>query len=116
MAPQSSSLLLGILTALHIGEARQVADGQRPLVTKDGGASIAGYGVAGTEVADGNPADVDTVCGVVGDRNAPAKIEIGALLYGDADSTIAADGSGEQDHRRVFPGGDTAAGLRKAYQ
>ena len=108
---------LSVLTALDVREAREVADGQRPLVAKDGGSPTASYGVvdeAGTwdrcEVADGDPLDVDTVSGIVGDRNAAAKMEIGALFHEDAGSLIAADGreTGELQ-RRVFGGEDPAA-------
>ena len=49
----SGRLLLAILPALDVREAREVPDGQRPRVTKDGGAAIASYIVAtGTEIPE----------------------------------------------------------------
>jgi len=106
------------IAALDVGETFEVADGQGTLVAEDGGSSVAGYGVvaaAGTwdrgEVPDGDSLDVDTVSGIVGDRNAAAKMEIGALFYEDAGSVITADGSEAVElHRRVFGAEDTAAG------
>ena len=54
---------------------------------------------------------MDTVSSIVGDRNAAAKMEIGALIYEDAGSVITADGCETLElYRRVFAGEDTAAG------
>ena len=104
--------------AHDIGETLEVADGKRPHVAKNGSSPVASYGVvavAGTEdsckVHDGEPPDVDTVAGIVGDRNASAKMEIGALFHEDTGPAITADGCGTGElHRRVFGGVDTAAG------
>jgi len=106
-----------IIPASNIGKRAQISDAQRPCVAEDGGSSIASdyvVAVAGTwdrcEVPDRDPPDVDTVSGIVGDRNA-AKMEIGALIYEDAGSVITADGCETlEPYRRVFGGEDAPAG------
>ena len=103
-----------ILPAIDFGEAAEVADDQRPRITKDRGSSIASYGVSTaaeiSEVRSGDPLDVDTVSRVVGNRSA-VQMEVGTLFREDASPVIAADGSlTGQLHRRVSSAGDTAAG------
>ena len=95
------------MPAIDIGEAREVADNQqRPRVAKEGRSSIASYGVGTkpeiSEVRNGDPPEVDTVSGIVGDRCAVQK-EVGALLQGDAGPLIAADGSALQAPASRFP-------------
>ena len=85
-----------VLPALDIGEAREIADGQRSCITEDGRPSIASYGIRTTaeisEIRGGDPPEVDTVSGVVGDLRA-VRMEVAALFYEDAGPAIAADGS-----------------------
>ena len=82
-----------ILPAFNVGEAREVADGQRPCIAEDGRPSIAGYGVGTTaeisEVRRGDPPEVDTVSGVVGDLRA-VQMEVAALFCEDTSPAIAA--------------------------
>src|ERR1019366_8916289 len=107
-----------MLSAHDFGEGAQITDHQRCRVTGDGGSSIASYCVvaeAGTwercEVPDRDPPNVDTVPGIVGDRNTAANMEIGALFYADTGTVIIADGSETLKlHRRIFGGVDPAAG------
>jgi len=110
-------LIRDSLRAVDVRETREVADGQRPAVARNGGSSISGYGVCAVaerpEVPNGVQPDLDTISGIVGDRNATelgSQIDVGALFQDDAGAVIAAEGSSAQLQRRVFCAGDAATG------